>query len=32
LINIGGYGNFIGVIAAPIPIKQFVTLVLRVVN
>jgi hypothetical protein len=28
LINVGGYGNFIGVIAAPIPLKQFEHLVL----
>jgi hypothetical protein len=32
LINIGGYGHFIAVIASPIPIRQFVALVLRVVN
>jgi hypothetical protein len=28
LINVGGYGNFISVIAAPIPLKQFEHLVL----
>jgi hypothetical protein len=28
LINVGSYGNFIGVIAAPMPMKQFVPLVL----
>jgi hypothetical protein len=28
LINIGGYGNFICVIAARMPMKQFVRLVL----
>ena len=28
LINVGGYGNFISVIAAPIPMKQFEHLVL----
>jgi hypothetical protein len=28
LINVGGYGNFISVIAAPIPLKQFERLVL----
>jgi len=28
LINVGGYGNFISVIAAPMPMKQFVPLVL----
>ncbi len=32
LINIGGYGNFISVIAAPIPMRQFVALVLRAVH
>jgi hypothetical protein len=30
LINVGGYGNFISVIAAPIPLKQFEHLVLAV--
>jgi len=28
LINVGGYGNFISVIAAPMPLKQFENLVL----
>jgi hypothetical protein len=28
LINVGGYGNFIGVIAAPMPMKQFVPVML----
>ncbi len=28
LINVGGYGNFISVIAAPMPMKQFMRLVL----
>ncbi len=32
LINIGGYGEFISVIAAPIPIGQFVPLVLAAVG
>jgi hypothetical protein len=32
LINIGGYGNFISVIAAPIPMTQFVPLVLQAVH
>jgi len=30
LINVGGYGNFISVIAAPMPLKQFEHLVLTV--
>src|SRR5215472_11397195 len=32
LINIGGYGSFISVIAAPMPMSQFVALVLRAVH
>jgi hypothetical protein len=32
LMNIGGYGNFVSVIAAPIPMRQFVPLVLRAVH
>jgi hypothetical protein len=32
LINIGGYGTFISVIASPIPMRQFVALVLRAVH
>jgi len=32
LINIGGYGNFIGVIAAPMPMRQFIVLVLAAVH
>jgi|SRR5215471_2411148 len=32
LINIGGYGNFVSVIAAPMPMKQFVPLVAAAVG
>jgi hypothetical protein len=32
LINIGGYGSFISVIAAPMPMRQFVPLVLAAVG
>jgi hypothetical protein len=32
LINIGGYGSFISVIAAPMPMRQFVMLVVRAVH
>ena len=32
LINIGGYGNFISVIGAPLPMSQFVPLVLRAIH
>ena len=32
LINIGGYGTFISVIAAPIPIGEFVPMVLRAIH
>ena len=32
LINIGGYGSFISVIAAPVSMRQFVMLVLRAVH
>jgi hypothetical protein len=32
LINIGGYGNFVSVIAAPLPMTQFVPLVLQAVH
>lgn len=32
LINIGGYGSFISVIAAPMPMRQFVMLVLQAVH
>jgi hypothetical protein len=31
LINVGGYGNFISVIAAPMPMKQFERLALAAV-
>ena len=32
LINIAGYGDFISVIAAPIPMRHFIAIVLRAVN
>jgi hypothetical protein len=32
LINIGGYGSFVSVIAAPMPMKEFISLVLRAVH
>jgi hypothetical protein len=31
LINVGGYGNFISVIAAPMPLKRFEHLVLAAI-
>jgi hypothetical protein len=32
LINIGGYGDFLSVIAAPMPMRQFVALIMRIVE
>ena len=32
LINVGGYGNFISVIAAPIPMREFMRLVVKAVG